>query len=167
MRGQSSERVHGMTLLAFRRVATGFGRHHRPGCHSAKLQIPNCPSHGLELLSRDLLLFTRPAFDSMALIGLLTSPWAVVLAAAAVVGFYILPYIGTYGQLRGIPAPFGAQFTNLWLLATCRQGNRYEVVDKAHKKLGPLVRIAPNHVSVADAEAIQTIYGHGNGFLKS
>lgn len=37
---------------------------------------------------------------------------------------------------------------------------------EAHKKYGTLVRIAPNHVSVADAEAIPVIYGHGNGFLK-
>jgi len=29
------------------------------------------------------------------------------------------------------------------------------------------VRIQPNHVSVADADAIPIIYGHGNGFLKS
>lgn len=40
-------------------------------------------------------------------------------------------------------------------------------VDKAHQKYGKLVRIQPDHVSVADSDAIQTIYGHGNGFLKS
>lgn len=40
-------------------------------------------------------------------------------------------------------------------------------MDDAHKKYGVLVRVQPHHVSVADADAIQTIYGHGNGFLKS
>ena len=33
--------------------------------------------------------------------------------------------------------------------------------------LGPIVRIAPNHVSVADSVALNSIYGHGNGALKS
>lgn len=70
-------------------------------------------------------------------------------------------------SLHQQPAPFPAQFSNLWLLWTCRKGKRYEIVDEAHKRLGKVIRIAPNHVSVADASAINTIYGHGNGFLKS
>jgi benzoate 4-monooxygenase len=52
------------------------------------------------------------------------------------------------------------------LLAQCRQGRRYLAVDAAHKKYGTLVRIQPHHVSVADADAIPIIYGHGNSFLK-
>ncbi len=39
-------------------------------------------------------------------------------------------------------------------------------MDEAHKKYGKFVRIQPNHVSIADADAIQIVYGHGNGFLK-
>lgn len=103
----------------------------------------------------------------MALIHLLSSPWA-LLALPALAAFYFLyPYFVTNRHLRNIPAPFPAQFSNIWLLKVCRQGNRYEVVDELHKKMGPLVRIQPNHVSVADDEAIQAIYGHGNGFLKA
>jgi len=49
----------------------------------------------------------------------------------------------------------------------CRHGRRYLAVDEMHKKLGKVVRIQPNHVSIADDSAIQTIYGHGNGFLKA
>jgi len=48
-----------------------------------------------------------------------------------------------------------------------RQGKRYLSVDEAHKKYGKLVRIQPDHVSIADESAIQDVYGHGNGFLKS
>lgn len=103
----------------------------------------------------------------MALIDLLASPWGFGLLLAAVATYYLLPYATTYQDLRPIPAPFPAQFTNLWLLSTVRRGKRYELVDKAHKKLGPVVRIAPNHVSINDDEAIQIVYGHGNGYLKS
>lgn len=79
--------------------------------------------------------------------------------------YYILPYIRNW-SIRRIPAPFPAAFTNLWLLYQCRTGKRYLAVDEAHKKYGTFVRIQPNHVSVADPDAIPVIYGHGNGFLK-
>lgn len=80
--------------------------------------------------------------------------------------YYLLPYLRNWA-IRDIPAPFPAAFTNLWLLYQCRRGRRYLAVDNAHKKYGPLVRIQPDHVSVADPEAIPIIYGHGNGFLKA
>lgn len=103
----------------------------------------------------------------MALIELLISPWAPALLAAGLVAYYLYPYFVTYAHLRGIPSPFPAQFTNFWLLYVVRRGDRYETVDKLHKELGPVVRIQPNHVSIADDDAINIIYGHGNGFLKS
>ncbi|KAK7920730.1 Benzoate 4-monooxygenase [Apiospora marii] len=103
----------------------------------------------------------------MALIHLFYSPWALALLPLALVFYYAVPYFTTFGHLRKIPAPFPASWTNLWLLYVCRRGKRYLSVDEIHKKLGPVVRIQPNHVSIADDEAIQIIYGHGNGFLKS
>ncbi|KAK5256845.1 hypothetical protein LTR16_002256, partial [Cryomyces antarcticus] len=80
--------------------------------------------------------------------------------------YYLLPYLRNW-SIRDIPSPFPAAFTNLWLLYQCRRGRRYLAVDAVHKKYGKLVRIQPNHVSVADPDAIPIIYGHGNGFLKS
>ncbi|KAK8077823.1 Benzoate 4-monooxygenase [Apiospora saccharicola] len=103
----------------------------------------------------------------MALIHLFYSPWALALLPLAFVFYYAVPYFTTFGHLRKIPAPFPASWSNLWLLYVCRRGRRYLSVDEIHKKLGPVVRIQPNHVSIADDEAIQIIYGHGNGFLKS
>jgi hypothetical protein len=32
---------------------------------------------------------------------------------------------------------------------------------------GPVIRIAPRHVSIAIPEALGTVYGHGNGALKA
>lgn len=96
-----------------------------------------------------------------------TLPWAGLAAAAWVLAYYLYPYFVTYARLRGIPAPFPAQFTNLWLLSAARHGNRSLAVDAAHRKLGKVVRVAPNHVSINDEAAIGIIYGHGNGLLKS
>lgn len=102
----------------------------------------------------------------MAIVNLFLSPWAILAAPVLLAAWYLYPYLVTYAHLKDIPAPFPAQFSNLWLLFVCRRGDRYLTVDEVHKKLGPVVRIQPNHVSVADDEAINVIYGHGNGFLK-
>ncbi|KAI1411318.1 cytochrome P450 [Hypoxylon sp. FL1857] len=103
----------------------------------------------------------------MAIIDQLISPWTLVVGCVALVAYYLYPYLVTYSHLRDIPAPFPARFTNLWLLYAARRGKRHIIVDEVHKKLGPVVRIQPNHISIADDDAIQVVYGHGNGFLKS
>lgn len=36
-----------------------------------------------------------------------------------------------------------------------------------HQFPGPVVRIAPNHVSISDPDALNAVYGHGTGTLKS
>jgi benzoate 4-monooxygenase len=92
------------------------------------------------------------------------SPYAIPIALLL---FYLVPYFTSNTTLRDIPGPVAAKFTNLWLLLQARQGKRYHSVDEAHKKYGKLVRIQPNHVSIADESAIPIVYGHGNGFLKS
>ena len=78
---------------------------------------------------------------------------------------YLLPYIRLHA-IRVIPGPFFAKFSNLWLLVQCRRGKRFASVDAAHRRYGKLVRIQPNHVSIADSEAIQVVYSHGGGWLK-
>ncbi|KAL0952984.1 hypothetical protein HGRIS_007195 [Hohenbuehelia grisea] len=65
--------------------------------------------------------------------------------------------------LRDIPGPFLARWTPLWLAWQVRMGRRYLVVHELHKKYGPFVRIAPNHISVAHKDAIPVVYGQGSG----
>lgn len=106
-------------------------------------------------------------FLTMAVLNFVSSPWAPALLLVGLAVYYLFPYFVTYRHLRKIPSPFPAQFSDLWLLSVCRRRKRYEVVDQVHKRLGPVVRIQPNHVSINDDDAISVIYGHGNGFLKS
>jgi benzoate 4-monooxygenase len=80
--------------------------------------------------------------------------------------YYILPYFRAT-HLLSIPGPPLARFTNLWLLYHARRAQRSQAVDEAHATYGPIIRIAPNHISIASDAAIQEVYGHGNGFLKS
>lgn len=97
---------------------------------------------------------------------LVSTETAPFILLGLVVAYFLVPYLQR-SRLRDIPSPGLAAFTNLWLLLQARQGKRYLSVDKAHKKYGKLVRIAPRHVSIADDNAIIDVYGHGNGFLKA
>lgn len=83
-----------------------------------------------------------------------------------VVAYYLVPYVQK-SHLRAIPSAGFSAFTNFWLLLQARRGQKYLVIDEAHKKHGTFVRISPTQVSIADDEAIQGVYGHGNGFLKA
>lgn len=100
----------------------------------------------------------------MGIAAVFLSPWTVVALALA---YYLHPYLITYASLRDIPGPLLARLSNLWLFLTARRGKRYLIVHETHQKYGPVVRIQPNHVSINDDSVIQTIYGHGNGFLKA
>lgn len=96
-------------------------------------------------------------------LSVLFSPW---LFLAIPLIYWGLPYLGN-SALRSIPGPPLAALSSLWLLFQSRLARRSFAVDDAHKRYGKLVRIQPDHVSVADDRHIQTIYGHGNGFLKA
>jgi benzoate 4-monooxygenase len=98
----------------------------------------------------------------MGLTSLLLSPYTLILIPII---YYLLPYLRNHA-IRDIPGPKLAAFSNLWLLYQCRRGRRYLAVDQAHKKYGPLVRIQPDHVSIADPEAIGIVYSHTGGWLK-
>lgn len=79
----------------------------------------------------------------------------------------VLPYVLDPYGFRKYPGPFPAALSKLWIARQAGNGNRYEVVHDQHKKHGKFVRIAPDHVSIADHNAITEVYGHGNGFIKT
>ncbi|KAG6334969.1 hypothetical protein ID866_4125 [Astraeus odoratus] len=90
-----------------------------------------------------------------------------VLLFIAAVLVHLVTYIADPFNQRRIPGPSLAKFSDLWLGWVSSHGHRSDVVHELHKKYGPLVRLAPNHVSIADPDALQTVYAHGNGSLKS
>jgi benzoate 4-monooxygenase len=111
-----------------------------------------------------------------------------VAIPAAFVLIHVVPYFYDPHGIRLYPGPFIAKFSDIWLGLVAKNGHRSEVVHEMHKKygilhsliltalttqlltsfhVGPLVRLAPNHISVADPDALAIIYAHGNGALKS
>ncbi|KAF7315985.1 Cytochrome P450 [Mycena indigotica] len=67
--------------------------------------------------------------------------------------------------LRRVPGPFLARWTPFWLMYHARKGERYLAVHELHLKYGPVVRIAPWHVSFASPEAPSKVYAQGSAAL--
>ena len=95
----------------------------------------------------------------------LLTPSVLLLLPLLPVLYYVLPFLRAR-ELLSVPGPLAARFSNLWLMYQARRGRRYMAVHEAHARYGKVVRIAPNHVSVADVGALGVVYGHGGGFLK-
>ena len=101
----------------------------------------------------------------MALLILLT-PWTALLIPGYVVLYYLIPYFATYRPLAKYPGPFTPKFSNIWISLSAHRGQKFAAVDCGHQKYGKMVRIGFNHISIADERALETVYAHGNGFLK-
>ncbi|KAF8594780.1 cytochrome P450 monooxygenase pc-bph [Ceratobasidium sp. AG-I] len=85
------------------------------------------------------------------------------------VAYFIFPYLRDPHNLRrtSIGGPKLAALSNAWLAYVAARGDRSESVHRLHQKYGKFVRIAPNHVSIADHKALEVVYAHGSGTLKS
>ncbi|EKM51941.1 uncharacterized protein PHACADRAFT_101826 [Phanerochaete carnosa HHB-10118-sp] len=79
----------------------------------------------------------------------------------------MIPFLVDKYGLRGYPGPLVAKFSSLWLASKAHKGKTTSAVHALHQKYGPFVRISSKHVSIADPEALQAIYGHNSGALKT
>ena len=68
--------------------------------------------------------------------------------------------------LASIPGPTLAKWTKLWRLYDVYKCQSHQTAIRLHQQHGPLVRIAPNVVSVGDPKEIKTIYGLTGAFTK-
>jgi benzoate 4-monooxygenase len=95
--------------------------------------------------------------------------YAVSMCAAIALLLPLLSYLRDAKGLRQYPAagPFGiAALTPLWLMYHNWYGIRWKAIEKAHKQLGAVVRISPNHLSFTDPGAYKDIYGHKADIVK-
>jgi hypothetical protein len=72
-----------------------------------------------------------------------------------------------FHPLARVPGPKIAAFTSLWLAYHTYIGNECTVVFQLHRKYGPVLRVAPNDIDIADGDAIEPIYLAHGGFPKS
>lgn len=78
----------------------------------------------------------------------------------------LVVYLKDEKDLRRFPAPSIAAITNFWSANHFRHHRRSFEVHKAHLKLGPVIRIQPQHISFNLPEAVPHIYGHSTKILK-
>ncbi|KAH7156076.1 cytochrome P450 [Dactylonectria macrodidyma] len=69
--------------------------------------------------------------------------------------------------LRAIPGPWYAKFTQLWMKKHILAGRRMHYVHDLHAKYGPVVRVSPEEIDIADVAAFKEIHRIGGGFRKS
>lgn len=73
----------------------------------------------------------------------------------------------TLSPLAHLPGPLITNLTSLWLYRLTYIGREASVIDAIHKIYdSPVIRIAPNEVSVADGRALQQVYIARGGFKK-
>lgn len=69
--------------------------------------------------------------------------------------------------LAHIPGPLLPKTTSLWLYYRAYVGDEASTIHRLHAQYGPYVRVAPNEVDIADADAVQPIYVAKGGFMKA
>lgn len=69
-------------------------------------------------------------------------------------------------DLRKVPGPRFAHWSGLWRASVAYGGQGPRIYRDLHRKLGPIIRSGPNHVSIADPAMISVIYGVNSKFKK-
>ncbi|CEL54142.1 Benzoate 4-monooxygenase OS=Aspergillus niger GN=bphA PE=1 SV=1 [Rhizoctonia solani AG-1 IB] len=89
-------------------------------------------------------------------------------AGALLIAYYLTPYfLDPHDYRRRFSGPWLASFSGSWLANSASSGRHYQRLLQLHDKYGKFVRIGPNHISIADADALEVVYGHSSGTLKS
>lgn len=89
-------------------------------------------------------------------------PVVALLGAISLALYRFIIYPTFISSLSKIPnAHWSAPFSPVWVLWTrfCNHENRY--LHAAHLKLGPVIRVAPNELSVNDVTGLRTVYAGG------
>lgn len=108
------------------------------------------------------------AFASVSLIGNQVWDGIKTYPIPILVGLIVLNLLYNKFQpgLTSIPGPTLAAYTKWWRFYDVYKGHAHLTAIDLHQKYGPLVRIAPNHVSVADPKMISVIYTNKEEFTK-
>jgi Cytochrome P450 len=90
--------------------------------------------------------------------------WLLLLVSTFVVRILYKRYAT---PLRHYPGPFLASFSRLWKVISIASGHTHLDFIELHRKYGPVVRIAPNELSIASPEAARTLLSAGKRFYKT
>jgi hypothetical protein len=97
-------------------------------------------------------------------LALLKSHWALLLLTTLLLRSLHKRYAS---PLRKYPGPILASVSRLWKVKSTASGRTHLDHIALHRRYGPVVRIAPNEVSVASPEAARTLLSAGKRFFKT
>ncbi|KAF8748963.1 Cytochrome P450 monooxygenase [Rhizoctonia solani] len=121
--------------------------HHQPS--TAPPIPPNLPPHIMSAQS------VQPIHCAAAL-------------GSVALAYYLLPYLhDPHEYRRRFSGPLLASLSGWWMSYTCLTKDQNEHIRQLHQKYGTFVRIGPNHISISDPDAMEAVYAHGSGLLKS
>ena len=118
-------------------------------------------------------LFPRPRCSSttaaMAILTLLESlsPGTTLLSISLLSSFAFIIYRAYLHPLAPIPGPLHCRLTSLWSYYHSYLGDECTQITALHRLYGPVLRVGPNEVCVADGAALAPIYSEKGGFLKA
>lgn len=98
------------------------------------------------------------------LLPLLLTHWPTLLLTTLLLRALSKRYLS---PLRSYPGPLLASTTRLWKVLSTASGRTHLDHIALHKRYGPVVRIAPNEVSVSSPEAARTLLSAGKRFFKT
>ncbi|KAL4876038.1 cytochrome P450 [Aspergillus karnatakaensis] len=99
---------------------------------------------------------------SLSLVAVLALLTPVLYLIHAVIAYFKDPK-----ELRRFPTPSPlAALTPLWSMYYSHNCAQTTTIYSYHQKHGPILRIAPNHISFTDPAAYKDIYGHGTSLRK-
>ena len=85
--------------------------------------------------------------------------WAVILSLFA---FHFIVYPRFISPLARIPnAHWSAPFSRIWALYTRFYHVENRTLLAAHRRLGPVIRVAPNELSIDGFDCVRTVYQGG------
>ncbi|KAL1843206.1 hypothetical protein VTJ49DRAFT_2757 [Mycothermus thermophilus] len=97
-------------------------------------------------------------------VGLITTHWPLILLTTLLIRALYRRYAS---PLRKYPGPFLASISRLWKVFSTASGRTHLDHIALHRKYGPVVRIAPNEVSVSSPEAARMLLSAGKRFYKT
>lgn len=105
----------------------------------------------------------------MALASLLEStPLSTLLPVTLLVAlFSIAIYRLYFHTLAAVPGPIACRLSSLWTYAHSYIGDECTLITDFHHKYGPVIRVAPNEICIADGSCLAPIYSDKGGFGKA
>ncbi|PSN62351.1 cytochrome P450 [Corynespora cassiicola Philippines] len=104
---------------------------------------------------------------SSSILLILSASSRILLGTVSVYWVGWIFYATNFHPLAKFPGPFLAKISRLWMVLQIVGTKMEKRQRKLHEQLGPIVRVAPNELSISDPEAMKIIYNVDGSFTKT